>query len=209
MFEPKQYLGNMKIGYARVSTLDQDLGRQIDALNESGCDIIYQEKVSGMRRERPELNKLLQSIQSGDVLIVHKLDRLGRSLLHLIDIINQLKAKNVGFKSLSDSFDTTTTQGTLIFQIIGAMAEFERSLISDRIKHSLAFKKKSGIVLGRPKQNWDEKISVFKHLLDQGEDQQKIMLSMNLSRSKYYRFKKMSQKENNYNIDTNEPILDI
>jgi DNA invertase Pin-like site-specific DNA recombinase len=139
----------MKIGYARVSTADQELGRQVQALKKYGCKIIFEEKGSGAKKDRPELDKMLAKLRPGDVVVIQKLDRLGRSLRHLIDLLEIFRKSEVGFVSLSDSFDTTTSQGKLLFNIMGAIAEFERDLISERTKDGLKFAKSKGVKLGK------------------------------------------------------------
>jgi len=142
----------MLIGYARVSTKDQNLDLQLDALKNAGCEKIYTEVASGAKTDRPELQKLLENLRSGDSLIIWKLDRLGRSLKHLIDIITQLSDRGVGFKSIQDSFiDTTTSQGRLIFNIFASLAEFERDIIRERTKAGLESARARGRVGGRPK----------------------------------------------------------
>ena len=149
----------MTRGYARVSTQHQDLGRQIQDLNQYGCDIIYQEKISGKLNKRPELDKMLEEMQAGDVIVIHKLDRLGRSLQHLIELVNTFKDRGVDFISLKDNFNTTTPQGKLIFNIMGSIAEFERELILERvnsgIKHAKQFGTKTGRAHGRPDKTKD------------------------------------------------------
>lgn len=140
----------MKRGYARVSTMEQDLGRQIQALQQNGCDKIYSDKVSGKRVSRPQLDVLLNDLQTGDIVVIQKLDRLGRSLSHLIELVKTFDAKGVDFISLTDNFNTTTSQGRLIFNIMGSIAEFERDLISERTKNGLAYVKSQGQRLGRP-----------------------------------------------------------
>lgn len=122
----------MNIGYARVSTLNQDLSLQLDALEKAGCKTIYQEKVSALSKERPELETLLHTLREGDTVVVWKLDRLGRSLKDLLDLVEKFRVKNVGLKSLSDSIDTTTAQGRMVFGIFSVLAEFERELIRER-----------------------------------------------------------------------------
>ncbi|TNB71605.1 recombinase family protein [Arthrobacter sp. BB-1] len=139
------------IGYARVSTQDQSLNSQLDALKAAGCKKIYQEKVSGARDDRPELEKCLDYIRDGDTLVVLKLDRLGRSLHHLVTVINLLHDKEANFRSLSDSIDTTTASGRLTFHVMGAMAEFEKSLNADRTRLGLASARARGRMGGRPK----------------------------------------------------------
>lgn len=142
----------MKIGYARVSTDDQKLDLQIDALEKEGCSqIFYDEGLSGnFLIQRPGLDKALCVLNEDDTLIVWRLDRLGRSLQHLIEIVSSLGAKNINFKSLSESIDTTTAGGELVFHIIGALAQFERKLISERTKAGLEATKRRGKKLGRP-----------------------------------------------------------
>lgn len=148
----------MKIGYARVSTADQELGRQIADLEKYGCDVIYQEKISGKLAKRPELDKMLEALKAGDIVVIHKLDRLGRSLKHLIDLVQTFKVKQVDFISLNDNFNTTTSQGKLIFNIMGSIAEFERDMISERTKSGLAFIRSTGVKLGRPDKSKDQMI---------------------------------------------------
>jgi DNA invertase Pin-like site-specific DNA recombinase len=141
-----------KIGYARVSTGGQKLRLQLDALNDAGCTNIFRDEgVSGNQKNRPGLNKALQVLRRGDVFVVWKLDRLGRSLPHLIDVTSNLTQRGVGFKSLSESIDTTTAGGKLFFHIMGALAEFERSLISERTVAGMKAAVKRGVHVGRPR----------------------------------------------------------
>jgi DNA invertase Pin-like site-specific DNA recombinase len=140
----------MKIGYARVSTNDQDTQLQLDALNHVGCERIYEEKQSGAKTDRPELQQCLKSLREGDLLIVWKLDRLGRSLQHLIETVTDLENRQIGFQSLTENIDTTSPTGKLIFHIFGSLAEFERGLIRERVKAGLAAAKKKGKKFGRP-----------------------------------------------------------
>ncbi len=139
----------MKIGYARVSTLDQDLGRQVAALKKAGCKLIFEEHISGASRNRPELERMFGKVRAGDTVVIQKLDRLGRSLQHLIELVEYFKKSKIGFVSLSDNFDTTSSQGKLLFNIMGAIAEFERDLISERTKDGLRHAKSKGIRLGK------------------------------------------------------------
>jgi DNA invertase Pin-like site-specific DNA recombinase len=141
----------MKIGYARVSTKDQNLDLQIDALQKEKCERIYKEVVSGAKSERPVLQEMTSQLRSGDVIVVWKLDRLGRSLKHLVDLVNQFIKIEVGLKSLHDSIDTTTPQGRLTFNIFASLAEFERDLISERTKAGLASARARGRNGGKPK----------------------------------------------------------
>jgi DNA invertase Pin-like site-specific DNA recombinase len=122
----------MKIGYARVSTRDQNLELQLDALTQAGCELIYQEKVSGARANRPELDQLLSRLRPGDTVYIYKLDRLGRSLKHLLQIVGDLQQQEVGLVSLTDAINITSAQGRLVFNLFASLAEFERELIHER-----------------------------------------------------------------------------
>ena len=140
----------MKVGYARVSTNEQDTYLQIDALKAIGCELIYQEKQSGAKKDRTELQQCLKSLREDDILIVWKLDRLGRSLQHLIEVVSDLEERKIGFQSLTENIDTTSPTGKLIFHIFGSLAEFERGLIRERVKAGLEAAKKRGKKFGRP-----------------------------------------------------------
>ncbi len=122
----------MKIGYARVSTKEQSFDLQLDALQKAGCKKIYHEVVSGARAERPVLEQLLDTLREGDVLVIWKLDRLGRSLKHLVGLVNDLREQQIGLQSLNDPIDTTTAQGRLSFNLFASLAEFERDLIGEK-----------------------------------------------------------------------------
>ena len=141
----------MKIGYARVSTRDQSFDLQTDALEQAGCEQIYQEVVSGVKSQRKVLDNLLQSIRPGDVLVVWKLDRLGRSLRHLVELVNDLVSRGVGLQSLNDPIDTTTSQGRLVFNLFACLAEFERDLLMERTQAGLKAARARGRKGGRPK----------------------------------------------------------
>jgi DNA invertase Pin-like site-specific DNA recombinase len=141
----------MKLGYARVSTKDQHLELQIDALTKAGCEKIYQDIASGARTERPALNEIINHLRPGDVLVIWKLDRLGRSLNHLIGLVNDLMKKNIGLQSLHDPIDTTTAQGRLSFNLFASLAEFERDLIRERTQAGLSAARARGRNGGRPK----------------------------------------------------------
>ena len=141
----------MKVGYARVSTKDQNLELQLVALKKAGCDKIYQDIASGAKTERPELNKMIDNLRPGDVLVIWKLDRLGRSLNHLIGLVNSLIEKKIGLQSLNDSIDTTTPQGLLSFNLFASLAEFERDLIRERTQAGLSAARARGRLGGRPK----------------------------------------------------------
>jgi len=161
----------MKIGYARVSTDEQNLHLQRDALKKAGCKKLVADKgVSGNSTKRDGLDRALKQIKKGDVLVVWRLDRLGRSLRHLIELIEALREKGVGFQSLSDGISTTTAGGQLVFHIMGALAEFERSLIIERTKAGLAAAKRRGKYPGRPKLLTAQQVRHAKKMLARGEE---------------------------------------
>src|SRR6187401_2830987 len=141
----------MDIGYARVSTGEQTLALQLDALTTAGCGKVYQETASGAKAERPVLADVLGYVRKGDTLVVWRLDRLGRSLRHLIEVVGALAERGVGFKSLTEQIDTTTPGGKLVFHVFGALAEFERDLIRERTHAGLAAARARGRLGGRPK----------------------------------------------------------
>ena len=126
------------IGYARVSTAEQDTALQVDALRQAGCKKIFEDTISGAKADRPGLAAALAYLRDGDVLAVWRLDRLGRSLPHLIETVGALDARGVGFRSLTESIDTTTSGGRLIFHVFGALSQFERDLIRERTKAGLS-----------------------------------------------------------------------
>jgi DNA invertase Pin-like site-specific DNA recombinase len=141
----------MKIGYARVSTPEQSLALQLDALRQAGCRKVYEEIISGARVERPVLQDLLTHLRDGDVLMIWKLDRLGRSLRHLIEVVTDLAQRGIGFQSLQEHLDTTTSSGKLVFHMFGALAEFERDLIRERTQAGLVAARARGRLGGRPR----------------------------------------------------------
>lgn len=154
------------IGYARVSSADQDLNLQIDALIQAGCkkEHIFTDKLSAIKDNRPGLDKALSFLRPGDTLVVWRLDRLGRSLKDLIEIVEQLGVKKVNFKTLTDGIDTTTSGGRLIFHIFGAIAEFERELIRERTNAGLAAARARGRLGGRKIKYDSSKIAAAEHL---------------------------------------------
>jgi DNA invertase Pin-like site-specific DNA recombinase len=139
----------MIIGYARVSTQDQNPQLQLDALGKAGCEQVFQEKAAGTLRERPELAACLRTLRQGDTLVVWKLDRLARSLKDLVEIIHDLERRGIGFRSLTESIDTTSTGGRLVFHIFGALAEFEHALIRERTLAGLSAARARGRTGGR------------------------------------------------------------
>ncbi len=161
----------MKIGYASVSTEEQNLHLQRDALKKAGCKRIVADKgVSGNSIKRDGLDRVIKQIKKGDVLVVWRLDRLGRSLRHLIELIEALREKSVGFQSLSDGISTTTAGGQLVFHFMGALAEFERSLIIERTRAGLAAAKRRGKYPGRPQLLSPQQIKHARKMLDRGEE---------------------------------------
>ena len=157
----------MIIGYARVSTQDQNAELQVDALEKAGCDQVFQEKFTGMRRERPELSQCLRMLRKDDVLVVWKLDRLARALKDLVEIVQDLHDREIGFKSLTESIDTTSSGGRLVFHIFGALAEFEHDLIRERTMAGLQAARARGRKGGRkPSMSDDDVKKASAMLLD-------------------------------------------
>ena len=140
----------MIIGYARVSTDDQSLDGQLDALKVAGAERIFADKITGTARSRPELDRLLDQLRQGDVITVTKYDRLARSLRDLLDIVDSIQARGAGFRSLAEDIDTTTPAGRLVFHVFASIAQFERERISERTKDGLEAARKRGRVGGRP-----------------------------------------------------------
>jgi DNA invertase Pin-like site-specific DNA recombinase len=155
----------MLIGYALVSTQDQNPDLQRDALTEAGCEKIFEEKASGAKRDKPGLAEALKFLREGDTLVVWKLDRMARSLKQLIETVEQLEDQGIGFRSLTESIDTTTPGGRLVFHIFGALAEFERSIIRERTVAGLASARTRGRVGGRPRALSDDDVAAAKALL--------------------------------------------
>ncbi|WP_313540537.1 recombinase family protein [Sphingomonas sp.] len=142
--------GTRRIGYARVSTADQDLAPQLDVLRARGCEPIYSEHASGKHADRPELAQAMKALRAGDTLVVWRLDRLGRSLPDLIATVNELADRGIAFESLTEAIDTTTASGKLVFNIFASLADFERHLIGERTRAGLAAGRARGRMGGRP-----------------------------------------------------------
>lgn len=140
----------MLVGYARVSTQDQKPELQLDALQAAGCEKVFEEKASGAQRDRPQLKAAVAYMRDGDTLVVWKLDRLARSIKQLIETVEELEGRGIGFRSMTEAIDTTTPGGRLVFHIFGALAEFERSIIRERTMAGLASAKARGRLGGRP-----------------------------------------------------------
>ena len=160
----------MLVGYARVSTDDQNLNLQRDALDQAGCEQIFEDQLSGAKAERPGLHQALQYARAGDTIVVWRLDRLSRSLKDLIEMVTLLESKGIGLKSLQEAIDTSSSSGKLIFHIFGALAEFERSLIIERTKAGLAAAKRRGKYPGRPKLLSPQQIKHARKMLNRGEE---------------------------------------
>ncbi len=156
----------MLVGYARVSTGDQNLDLQLDALKAAGCDKVFTDKLSGAKDDRPGLQEALEYAREGDTLVVWRLDRLGRSLSHLIQTTTGLENRQVGFKSLQEGIDTTTSSGKLVFHIFGALAEFERSLTRERTHAGLKAARARGRNGGRPKALTEHQLKMARRMLD-------------------------------------------
>ena len=179
----------MKIGYARVSTEEQNLDRQIDILKQIGCDRIYEEKVSGIKKERPELNKMLDQIRTGDVIIISDLTRLSRSVKDLFSIVEQIEGKGVNIKSIKESWvDTTTAQGKLMFTIFAGISQFERNLISQRTIEGLNAARARGKKGGRPKVNDKDIKLAIKMYNSKIYSISEIMKATGVSKTTLYRY---------------------
>ena len=183
----------MHIGYARVSTGEQTLDLQLDALKQAGCERTHTDTASGARTERVGLTTALAQLREGDTLVVWRLDRLGRSLRHLIDTLTALDQRGVGFRSLTEHIDTTTPGGKLIFHIFGALAEFERDLIRERTTAGLAAARARGRTGGRPKAFADPaKLRMARTLFANRENSiGSICKTLGVSRSTLYRYLSM------------------
>jgi DNA invertase Pin-like site-specific DNA recombinase len=179
----------MLIGYARVSTLDQTLALQQDALRAAGCEQLYTDTVSGSVTERPGLTQALSHLRAGDTLVVWRLDRLGRSLPHLIETVGQLQERGVGFRPLEEQIDTTTSGGKLVFHVFGALAEFERDLIRERTHAGLQAARARGRLFGRPKLLSPQQIKQLQSLAkDEQNTVTEICQTLGISRATYYRY---------------------
>lgn len=179
----------MLIGYARVSTQEQTLVLQLDALQKAGCSKVFTDTISGSKQERLGLSQALEFMRVGDTLVVWKLDRLGRSLKHLIETITLLHNKGIGFKSLTEQIDTTTSGGKLIFHVFGALAEFERDLIRERTQAGLAAARARGKRGGRPALLDEKKRKLLLTLYaDKTNSVADILSTLHISKSTLYRY---------------------
>src|SRR3954462_6894153 len=182
-------LNSSLIGYARVSTTDQTLHLQQDALKQAGCSKIFTDTASGAKAERKGLEEALSYVRSGDILVVWRLDRLGRSLQHLIETIKELHSRGIGFRSLTEQIDTTTSGGKLIFHIFGALAEFERDLIQERTQAGLQAARARGQVGGRPKVLSQKKVALLHELYaNKNNSVVGIYKTLGIPRTTFYRY---------------------
>jgi len=178
----------MLIGYMRVSTSDQSLNLQSDDLLKAGCDRIFEDVASGAKSDRKGLKEAIEFCRPGDVLVCWKLDRVGRSLKDLIEIVNTLKNRGVGFRCLTQQLDTTTSSGMLFFHIMGSLAEFERSLIQERTAAGLASARARGRLGGRPKVDNSKRAEVASNLHTEGRTPiMTICETLKISRATLYR----------------------
>ena len=179
----------MLVGYARVSTLEQTLALQQDALTKAGCERTFTDTASGSKTDRPGLDEALNFVRPGDTLVVWRLDRLGRSLRHLIDTISLLQERGIGFKSLQEQIDTTTSGGKLVFHVFGALAEFERDLIQERTQAGLQAARARGRLGGRPRALDHKKVQMAQALYnDKSNSITDICRTLRVSRATLYRY---------------------
>lgn len=178
----------MKIGYARVSTSDQNLGLQLTALKEAGCGRIFQEKISGAKKDRPELQRLLDHLRPEDIVVVWKLDRLARSTHHLLELVECIRVAEASFCSLSEPWaDTTSHAGKMIMTVFAGIAEFERDLIRERTSAGRVAAKQRGIRFGRPKKMNEEQKLLAKRLLEENKSVSEIAKTFNVHKATIYR----------------------
>ena len=178
----------MLIGYARVSTQDQNLDLQTEALTKAGCKKVFDDKVSGRRAERPGLIKALEMLREGDTLVVWKLDRLGRSVKHLVELVGELHQQGVQFKSLTDAIDTGTPSGRFFFHVMASLAEMERELTVERTRAGLEVARQLGRTGGRKRQMTDSKIESAKKLLANGVPPRDVAKNLGVSVPTLYRW---------------------
>lgn len=183
----------MKIGYARVSRKDQNLELQLDALEKEGCEMIFQEKQSGAKESRAALNDMLSKLRKGDIVCVWKLDRIARSLKHLTQLGEHFRKNEIDFQCLNPAMDTSTPSGRLIFNVLGAIAEFERDLVIERTNAGLDNARSKGKKLGRPKGLTKDRLQVAmmaKALKGQGFTEAEIAKKLKVGRTTIYRYLK-------------------
>jgi len=178
----------LKFGYARVSTQDQNLNLQIEALTQAGCKKIFEDKISGSRAERPGLARALEMLRDGDTLVVWKLDRLGRSVKNLVDLVGELQKKGVHFQSLTDAIDTGTTSGRFFFHVMASLAQMERELTVERTRAGLVLARSLGRKGGRRRLMTESKVTSAKKLLSQGVPPRDVAKNLGVSIPTLYRW---------------------
>jgi DNA invertase Pin-like site-specific DNA recombinase len=185
----------MKIGYARVSTLEQNPDLQHDALKKAGCKKIYTDNASGVKADRPALNEILEYVRKGDCVVVWRLDRLGRSLKHLIEVVEDLENRKVGFMSLQEGINTTTAGGRLVFHLFGALSEFERNLIRERTCAGLAAARARGRMGGRKHKLKPAQVKTLRSMYDSRKHTiREICKVMGISKPTLYAYLKTANK---------------
>lgn len=186
----------MIVGYARVSTQDQNLQMQIDALGKAGCIEIFEEKITGSKRDRPELNKMLNMLREGDRVVVYKLDRISRSTKHLIELADFFEEKGVEFVSIQDSIDTSTAMGRFFFRMMASIAEMERDIISERTKAGLSSARARGRKGGRPKVSEKGLETALKMYKSKEYSISEIVKATKISQATLYRYiRELAEKE--------------
>ena len=196
----------MRVGYARVSTTEQNLDLQTDALHAAGCEHLFTDTISGTRVDRPGLAAALGECRTGDTLVVWKLDRLGRSLPHLVETVRALGVRGVGFKSLQENIDTTTSGGKLIFHIFASLAEFERDLIRERTTAGLAAARARGRKGGRPKGVDQKKQKAARALKrDPRHSIREICEIVGISRNTYYKYTREDRSKPDERLPAPQP----
>lgn len=178
----------MKIGYARVSTRDQKPDLQLDALKAAGCERVYQDVASGAKTARPALDELMGQLRAGDVLVIWKLDRMGRSLKHLVELVGRLMERKVGLLSLNDPIDTTSAQGRLVFNLFASLAEFERELIRERQREGIALAKQRGAYRGRKPALNSNQVAELRRRAEAREPKAALAREFGISRATLYEY---------------------
>ncbi len=194
MTDPKPATG-LKIGYARVSTRDQNLDLQTAALTAIGCERIYKEAMSGTRRDRPELNRALEHLRAGDTLVVWKLDRLGRSVKDLVELVGDLEKRGVHFQSTTDSIDTSTPAGRFFFHVMASLAQMERELLVERTQAGLEAARAQNRLGGRKRAMTESKLESARKLLASGAAPREVAANLGVSLPTLYRWIPASERE--------------
>ena len=184
----------MQIGYARISTKDQNLSLQLEALDQAGCEKVYADKTSGVKAERKEFNLALEVLREGDTLVVWKLDRLGRNVKNLVTLVERLEKKGINFKSLTDNIDTSTPAGRFFFHVMASLAQMERELMLERTRAGLDAARKRGRIGGRKRRMTDSKIAAAKRLLEDGIPPKDVASDLGVSIPTLYRWLPASKR---------------